>query len=332
MTIKSAKNFEEIVMYLSVLRYIFKSRSKRGLYDLNKQAEPFFKNLFNLIYSWDLMDLNEIQNNYPAIDLGDKKEGVCVQITAERGSPKIRRTIKKYNEKMLYKEYGRLVFFILTDKKAYSSEFDTKNKFEFSKERDIWDIDDVLEVVENADFDTIESVHSFLKKELSSIVRLLADKGSLLSQIEDINGIQPKNSLGFLRHLEFDADELEQGHTEVLNLYNKINALSIRSREYLYVLLTRAHTESVFGGDRFYALPADIESYAGLSRDEAVEECQILEANNLVYFENEDYPPRIEIFRPMDVGIDMFVMLKEYLDEDSFKSLIIKCDFSSLDG
>ncbi|WP_290705343.1 SMEK domain-containing protein, partial [Amphritea sp.] len=79
MSMKSAKNFEEIVMYLSVLRYIFKSRSKRGLYDLNKKAEPFFQKLFNIIYSWNLIDLNDIQANYPAIDLGDESQGVCIQ-------------------------------------------------------------------------------------------------------------------------------------------------------------------------------------------------------------------------------------------------------------
>jgi hypothetical protein len=332
MSIKSAKNFEEIVMYLSVLRYIFKSRSKRGLYDLNKKAEPFFKHLFNLIYSWDLIDLNNIQSNYPAIDLGDISKSTCVQVTAENGSSKIKKTIEKYNEKKLFNDYQRLVFFILTEKKSYSSKFETDNKFTFEKDNDIWDIDDVLEVVEKLDIDTMESIHSFLKKELSSIVNLLADKSSLLAQIEDISGLKPVDSLAFLRHLEFAEEEIEQGQSDVLGLHKKINALSRRSREYLYVLLNRAHTESMAGTDRFYALPADIESYAGLTRDEGQEEFQVLEANNLVYFENEDYPPRIEISYPMDVGIDMFVVLKEYLNDDDFKSLIVNCDFSNLDA
>ena len=80
MTIQSFKKFEEIVMYLSVLRYIFKSRSKQGLFDLNKKAEPFFMRLLNLTYSWGLKDLNKIQNNYPAIDLGDNTNGICIQV------------------------------------------------------------------------------------------------------------------------------------------------------------------------------------------------------------------------------------------------------------
>jgi len=85
--------------------------------------------------------------------------------------------------------------------------------------------------------------------------------------------------------------------------------------------------------DRLYALPADIESYSGLSREESREEFQILESHNLAYYEDDDYPPRIEIFFSMDSGGDLFAMLREYVsDSESWKRLIVDCDFSVLNG
>ncbi len=320
-------------MYLSVLRYIFKSRSKRGLFDLNKKAEPFFKHLLNLTYGWDLDNLNAIQANYPAIDLGDENSRVCVQVTAERSSSKIKKTINKYLNKKLFKSYDRLIILILTEKKSYSTEFETKTKFNFDASKDIIDIDDLLSDIEDLELDKLEEIHDYLQRELSTIVKLFADKGSLLSQIPEFSGVKPTDSIGFFKYLELSGEELEEGKNELLSLYNKLKTLSKRSREYLYLLIERANIETTIGVDRLYALPADIESYSGLTRSESREEFQVLEANKLVYYESEDYPPRIEIFFPMNIDVDLFMMLREYLNDSKLlQRIIVDCDFSILNS
>lgn len=319
-------------MYLSVLRYIFKSRSKRGLYDLNKKAEPFFCRLLNYIYGWKLENLNSIQNNYPAIDLGDQEAGVCVQVTAENSSSKIKKTIKTFENNKLHKTYGRLVFLILTEKKNYTTKLTTK-EIDFSLDNDVIDIDDLLEVVEELGIEDLEEIHRFLSKELSSIVKLFAEKTSLLSQIPEFSGIEPAEDNKFYEFLELSGEELVGGREKIFSLFNTLKLLSKRSREYLYLLVERAKIENVGMMERLYALPADIESYSGLTRQESREEFQILESHNLACYENEDSPPRIEIFFPMDFGVDLFAMLREYLvDSESMKRLIVDCDFSVLNG
>ncbi|MEQ1519339.1 MAG: hypothetical protein ABL931_22925 [Usitatibacteraceae bacterium] len=39
-------------MNLSILRYIFKAKSKQGHFDLNIQAEAFFRDVLNAVYGW----------------------------------------------------------------------------------------------------------------------------------------------------------------------------------------------------------------------------------------------------------------------------------------
>lgn len=335
MSFQSVKYFEEILMYLSVLRYIFKSRSKRRLYDLNKKAEPFFRRLINLIYSWNLKDLDTIQANYPAIDLGDEVKRVCVQVTAENNSRKIKYTINKFVEKKLYKSYKRIIILILTEKKNYTANFDTGGAFSFDKANDIIDIDDLLSQIDNLDIESLENIHKYLSKEISPVVRLFADKGSLLSQIPDFSGTKPSESKAFFKHLGLTGKEIEQGKIEVLSLYKKLESLSTRSREYLFLLIDRSKENgAVVGGiDHLYAFPADIESYSGLTRAESEEEFQVLEANDLVYNEPDEYQPRIEISFPMDIGVDLFMMIKQFLNDSSkLKRVIVDCDFGLLNG
>lgn len=331
---QSFKYFEEILMYLSVLRYIFKSRSKMGLYDLNKKAEPFFRQLINLTYFWDLQNLNTIQTNYPAIDLGDTVKRVCVQVTAENKSSKIKNTINKFVEKQLYKSYERIIILILTEKKNYTANFDTGGFFSFDAANDIIDIDDLLSAIENLDIELLEKINNYLSKELSSVVRLFADKGSILSQIPVFSGIKPLESKAFFEYLGLTDEELEQGKIEVLSLYEKLASLSKRSREYLFLLIDRSKKSVAVGGiNHLYALPADIENYSSLTRAESNEEFQVLEANGLVYYEPEEYPPRIEISFSIDIGVDLFMMIREFLnDSNKLERVIVHCDFGLLNG
>ncbi len=90
-------------MHLSVLRYIFKSKSKRGHYDLNKASESFFRDFMNEVYGWKLANMNTIQSNYPAIDLGDKVNRICVQVTAENSSTKIKIQSKNLKKKSTFR-------------------------------------------------------------------------------------------------------------------------------------------------------------------------------------------------------------------------------------
>ena len=102
-----------------------------NLYDINIVAEDFFPGLLNLIYGYELKNVNYLEKNSPAIDLADHKNRIAVQVT------KIKHTIEEFNKRKAYQSYDRLVVLILTQKKKYSSNFDTQGMFTFEKTRDI---------------------------------------------------------------------------------------------------------------------------------------------------------------------------------------------------
>lgn len=74
----------------------------------------------------------------------DRKNRIAVQVTSDNSSTKIRHTIAEFNKNQAYHLYDRLVVLILTQKKKYSSDFDTQGLFSFEKTRDIWDVEKLI--------------------------------------------------------------------------------------------------------------------------------------------------------------------------------------------
>lgn len=140
-----------------------------GLFDSNRIAQDFFSELFKLIYGYgglkDLDKLNDI-SNYPAIDLGDEDSRVAFQITTDASSDKIKDTIKKFIKYELYNTYDRLIIFIIGEKKAYTTSFDTQSKFSFDAEKDIWDDNSLTKDLDDLHINVLEEVQSFLKENL----------------------------------------------------------------------------------------------------------------------------------------------------------------------
>ena len=63
-------------------------------YDINISCENFYMNLLNLVYSWNLRNINHETNNATAIDLYDDENKVAVQVTFDDSAKKIHNTIK----------------------------------------------------------------------------------------------------------------------------------------------------------------------------------------------------------------------------------------------
>jgi tetratricopeptide (TPR) repeat protein len=130
-----------------------KAASAMNQTDINKLSEnvllPLFKEVFGYV---NLKNLNHSElANYPAIDLGDEKERIAIQVTSESNSEKIKDTLEKFVRYRLFEKFDRLIIYILTEKqKTYSGKsFNTiiKNSFHFDKARDILDFKDVLKKV-----------------------------------------------------------------------------------------------------------------------------------------------------------------------------------------
>ena len=137
-----------------------------NLYDINIIAEDFFPGLLNLIYGYELKNANHLEKNAPAIDLVDAKNRIAIQVTSDNSSTKIKHTIEEFNKNQAYQLYDRLVVLILTQKKNYSSEFDTQRMFTFEKAKDIWDVEKLMKDIRKLQTEQIKAISNYLSEEL----------------------------------------------------------------------------------------------------------------------------------------------------------------------
>lgn len=137
-----------------------------NLYDINIAAEDFFPGLLNLIYGYQLKNVNYLEKNAPAIDLYDEVNRIAIQVTSDNSSKKINHTIEEFNKNKSYNRYDRLVFLVLTQKKKYTAVFDTDGNFVFDKIKDIWDVEDLMKDIRKLDTEQIKEISKYLSKEL----------------------------------------------------------------------------------------------------------------------------------------------------------------------
>lgn len=155
-----------IADYLGTLSYQVKYRNSINLYDINIIAESFYKDLLNKIFKYNLENLNTVEKNASAIDLGDEKKRIAIQVTSDNKSSKIKKSIDKFIEYKWFEKYDRLIILILTNKKKYSTEFDTDGKFQFNIKSDIIDGEDLIKIVNGYSSKELEDIAQFLEDEL----------------------------------------------------------------------------------------------------------------------------------------------------------------------
>jgi hypothetical protein len=86
---------KKIEKSLTILEVSTRNRTRLNLNDQNVMAEPVIAKLLNLIYGYNLVNLNIGKKNSAAIDLGDKRNKIAVQVTSTNTRRKIQDTINK---------------------------------------------------------------------------------------------------------------------------------------------------------------------------------------------------------------------------------------------
>lgn len=158
---------KDICDNLALLMQQVEMRNAINLYDINIIAEDFYAGLLNSIYDYHLINLNTVDKNATAIDLGDKHAKISIQVTSDNDSSKIKHTIDKFIENKYYETYDRLILLIITRKKKYSTTFDTKKTFDFDKSRDIIDCSDLIKAVNKRETNDLKNISEFLNTELN---------------------------------------------------------------------------------------------------------------------------------------------------------------------
>lgn len=175
---KSMKERQEIDLITELLgKWLIKIKMNTALtyYDINKLSENLSLKLLNILYGFELKNLNNTRANYCGIDLGDStKTKIAFQVTSSTDLSKIRSTLEKFVERGYYKTYINGVrFLILRDEELKID----KNKFQsiyenFDADKHIITYKDLIRDICNLyteDFNKFSRIKNLLMEELGSV-------------------------------------------------------------------------------------------------------------------------------------------------------------------
>lgn len=162
-----AELLRTVAYYLTHLRVSVEASNSLNLQDLNVHAEAFFRDLLNLTLDYGLININIVEKNARAIDLGDLDNRIAIQVTSTADFSKIKHTVNGFVKANLQGDYDRLVVLIIGVKKSYREKsVGEQSTYLMSVADDVWDVTDLLRMISDLNLAKIESCQNFLRKEL----------------------------------------------------------------------------------------------------------------------------------------------------------------------
>ncbi|WP_341285391.1 SMEK domain-containing protein [Priestia megaterium] len=334
----------EILDGLSQLSFSLKTRGQVGLYDLNRYCEDFAKDLLNLVYNYELVNLNEERQNEPGLDLGDKKNKIAYQITSNKTSPKVRETLGKISDEHK-RNYDRFKILILgTKQTSYTISDELKTATNFNEIEDILDFQDLESKIVSLPVEKIKVVYDFLQENL---VRVYSDLGfdetpngestSMLGSIEKKPKYEFSNCDLLIRYLKADAGELSNQEIDDFNeafkrFVNVLMSLPKITREFFYALVDRTGDPDTNGN--FELDDEMMRRFLHISEHRYNQELRILSDKDLISYDQLDnYHHTILIGGP---AADEFVLTyikyaAEKGDNIKLKDILVDLKFSLLE-
>lgn len=111
---------------------------------LSESEESLMEGLLNIILDSDLKNMNLERENFPAIDLGDRRKGLAVQVTSTGTRDKVRHTLKEFFDNGLNGQFSRLIIVVVGRAERFSTAPQVPDGFDFVPKRDVWDLAGLL--------------------------------------------------------------------------------------------------------------------------------------------------------------------------------------------
>lgn len=275
---RRSDHFKVIAHYLTQLATQTKILNSLNLQDINVHAENFFRDLLNLILDYNFININIVEKNSQAIDLGDAQNRIAIQVTSTSDFAKIRHTHNGFVAGGHATKYDRLVILIIGEKKNYRQKFIGGNgTIKVSFDEDVWDLEYLMRIMQNLPLPKLAECHTFLRNELriseprtsseiSTLIRLievlsLAEEGISIGDSREDPDPENKINDRFSEHSEFLKllyQELHEIYGRALAEVTRQSDLShIRVRKLqVYLMQWSDRILGEFGGDPKAALEA----------------------------------------------------------------------------
>lgn len=331
----------DILDGLGQLSFVLQTRSNLGLFDLNKYCEDFIKDFLNLIYGYNLVNLNAMRSNEPGLDLGDAVKKLGIQVTTDKRSYKINNTLEKITEEQKAR-YERFIVFILGSKQSSYSGIDSAlaSGLQFEVDKDIWDFGDVERDVITLPLEKIKLLYELLQ---SNLIRLFSDletgttpsgeQTTMLSRLErrPVPFYDGCGSLVAYINQKYEGNLTIQELDEAFqNFYSHLAELPKITREFFYALLSRS--EYIESMDSIGTREILIKRVLSISEMRFEEELKLLNAYDIGdrYEVHED--EYWILFRGICKNEHCLWNLIEYVEDNNLdlKPIIVDLNFSCL--
>ncbi|MGL4889069.1 MAG: SMEK domain-containing protein [Aeromonas veronii] len=309
-------------------------QNKIGLTDINKSAEKLFIYILNKTYYLNLSDMNDIQDNYPAIDLADLRARICFQVTSESTNAKFRDTVTKFKKNNLSESFDHLIFLIISvDKKCLLSDSDLSTE--------VINLSDVYKRISILRDETLSEIHQYLVDNLHSRVDTSNSilKPSIMPTYIMAKPVALLDYLGLSG--EQDIDLAEQLIRDVKNFQKTISELTKNQREYLFYIMEKGRFHKGYNGredrSKVFIVAKQVDQEFGR---QGYDIFQVLEGQELLSIEHEyeisGDGRTTTIISPYYSGelddLNLFAAIKDYCDkkQGSLREIFVDCNFSCL--
>jgi hypothetical protein len=317
----------------ATLSNVVSIQNKSGLNDINKSAERLFIDVLNLIYHLNLRDMNEIQANYPAIDLGDYNSRICFQVTSESSNSKFKKTVDKYKNKGLDKHFDKLCFLIIsnTDKCSLTDK---------EVETSVININDLAIQAFSLNDQDLQYLDSYLD---TNLVSRIETRSSILPP-QIISSFNTPEPTAFIKHLCIENEDvyINELKADLKSFTQKLLSLTEHQKEFLYYIVSQGQypLNSIGRGysEHTVCIPTtQIEQTFG---DYGKQLFDSLKAMDLVYL-NDEYDPQnddrfitaLEVYyNGISEDLNLFSSFKSFCNGNNLllHKIIVGCDLSCL--
>lgn len=158
----------EIIDSLGDIARQVDTRARINLNDLPVFVESFFKEVLNIVFEWNLRNLNAGKINFPGLDLGDAKAGLGIQITAQRTSQKVNETLKKVTDEALGQYPDVRVLIVGAKQGSYTIDAELAKRANFDDTK-IMDVNDICKASMDLQIDRLQSLFELIRRETAKI-------------------------------------------------------------------------------------------------------------------------------------------------------------------
>lgn len=156
----------KIKTLLNILKSEIKDSGKLNLLDINVHAEDFFRDLLNLIYGWQLQNLNQWNLNAAGGDLWYDYGKIVIQVSSTATKDKIQSSIDKLSAEQFA---GYRFKFLRIDGdviKLRKELYNTHDDIVFDPSTDIIDISSLIKEITHLPIDSLRQVFELCVKEI----------------------------------------------------------------------------------------------------------------------------------------------------------------------